>query len=180
MPVLDPSTVLLRDVAPADLPSIRAIYAHAVTHGTASWEWEPPSLEELDRRKQAIVDAGFPWIVAAEAGQVLGYAYASSYRPRAAYRWTCEDSIYIAPDAQGRGLGRLLLSDLISRCTVLGFRQMVAIVGDANSRPSVSLHTAMGFTPAGVIRNAGFKHGRWLDQVLMQRELGAGSSTLPE
>jgi len=179
MPKLDPPPAQLRDVSPADLPAIHAIYAHAVTHGTASWEWEPPSPDELGRRMQAIRDAAFPWIVAEDAGRVLGYAYASSYRPRAAYRWTCEDSIYIAPDMQGRGLGRLLLSDLIARCTSLGLRQMVAIVGDANSRPSVSLHTAMGFTPAGAIRNAGFKHGRWLDQILMQRELGAGSTTLP-
>lgn len=179
MPQGEPPPVQLRSVAPADFPSVHAIYAHAVLHGTASWEWEPPTVGELERRAQAILDGDFPWIVAESEGRLLGYAYAGPYRPRAAYRWTCEDSIYIAPDAQGRGLGRLLLADLISRCTALGLRQMVAVIGDANSRPSIGLHAAMGFAPAGTICNAGFKHGRWLDQVLMQRELGPGSSTLP-
>jgi L-amino acid N-acyltransferase YncA len=170
----------LRLATPDDIPAIHRIYSHAVINGTASWEWEPPSADEMLRRMTAICDGGYPWIVATSEEAVLGYAYAGAYRPRAAYRWTCEDSIYIAPEAQGQGLGRLLLTDLVSRCTSLGFRQMVAVIGDANSTPSVRLHTAMGFAPAGLIRNAGFKHGRWLDQVLMQRELGDGCMSLPQ
>jgi len=172
-------TIHIRDSAPEDLPAMHAIYAHAVLNGTASWEWEPPPADVLGQRRQIILDAGFPWIVAESGGAVLGYAYASSYRPRAAYRWTCEDSIYISPDAQGRGVGRLLLAALIERCTAMGLRQMIAVIGDANSLPSIRLHSAMGFVMAGAVRSAGYEHGRWLDQVLMQRPLGAGDGEPP-
>ncbi len=167
----------IRSASPADIPAIQSIYAHAVLNGTASWEYDPPDAAEMTRRMTAIVEAGFPYLVAEEAGRVLGYAYAGPYRPRAAYRWTCEDSIYIAPEAQGRGLGRPLLTGLIDRCTAMGLRQMIAVIGDSNSLPSIKLHTTMGFTRSGVMRSAGFKFGRWLDQVLMQRALGEGDST---
>jgi phosphinothricin acetyltransferase len=170
---------LIRLATPDDIPAIQPIYAHAVLHGTASWEWTPPDEAELARRMAAIRDAGFPYLVAEAEGRVLGYAYAGAYRPRAAYRWTCEDSIYIAPNAQGRGVGRLLLAALIEQCTGVGLRQMVAVIGDQNSQPSIRLHAALGFTHSGLIRSAGFKQGRWLDQVLMQRPLGSGDGELP-
>jgi L-amino acid N-acyltransferase YncA len=170
---------LVRLAAATDAAAIQAIYAHAVAHGTASWEWEAPTLEEMTRRIEAILDQGFPWLVAEEASRTLAYAYAGPYRPRAAYRWTCEDSIYVAPDAQGRGVGRLLLAGLIERCEAMGLRQMVAVIGDTASLPSIRLHEALGFTRAGIIRSAGFKHGRWLNQVLMQRALGAGDGSPP-
>jgi phosphinothricin acetyltransferase len=171
--------LLIRPARPSDIARIQPIYAHAVTHGTASWEWEAPDEAEMTRRMAALLEGGFPYSVVEEDGAIRGYAYAGPYRPRAAYRWTCEDSIYIAPDAQGRGLGRLLLADLIAVTTSQGFRQMVAIIGDSNSAPSIGLHTAMGFQPAGIIRSCGYKHGRWLDQVLMQRALGPGDATPP-
>jgi len=170
---------LIRPATPVDIASIHPIYAHAVLHGTASWEWTPPNEAELARRMAAIREGGFPYLVAEAEGRVVGYAYAGAYRPRAAYRWTCEDSIYIAPDAQGRGVGRLLLAALIEECAASGLRQMVAVIGDQNSQPSIRLHAAMGFAHSGLIRSAGFKQGRWLDQVLMQRPLGPGDGQVP-
>lgn len=171
--------ITLRTATPADIAQIQPIYAHAVLHGTASWEWEPPDAAEMTRRMAALVEAGWPYIVAKIDNRILGYAYAGAYRPRAAYKWTCEDSIYIAPDAQGKGVGRLLLTELIERCTAMGLRQMVAIIGDSNSQPSIKLHASMGFAHSGLIHAAGFKHGKWLDQVLMQRALGDGDASLP-
>jgi phosphinothricin acetyltransferase len=170
---------LIRAALTADVPAIAAIYGYAVVHGTASWELEPPDAAEMLRRMQALTDAGWPYIIAETDGHLLGYAYASAYRPRAVYRFTCEDSIYIAPDAQGRGIGRLLLTELIARCEAMGLRQMVAVIGDSQSEPSIRLHRAMGFSPAGMIRSAGWKQGRWLDQILMQRVLGAGDASPP-
>lgn len=174
------SLMTLRPATPADIPAITAIYAHAVLHGTASFELEPPDEAEMAQRFQALVDAGFPYLVA-EAGEGLaGYAYAGAYRPRPAYRWTVEDSIYIAPGQQGRGVGRLLLTELIARCTAQGFRQMIAVIGDAASEGSIRLHAALGFEPAGHLKAVGFKHGQWRDGILMQRALGAGQSEPPE
>ena len=170
---------LIRPAAPSDIAAIQAIYAHAVVHGAASWEWTAPDGAELARRMTTIRDSGYPYLVAEAEGRVLGYAYAGAYRPRAAYRWTCEDSIYIAPDVQGRGVGRLLLGALVEQCAAMGLRQMVAVIGDQNSQPSIRLHASMGFIHSGLIRSAGFKHGRWLDQVLMQRPLGPGDGELP-
>lgn len=170
---------VIRPAQLADIAQIQPIYAHAVLHGTASWEWEPPDEAETTRRMVALTDASWPYIVAKTDNRILGYAYAGAYRPRAAYKWTCEDSIYIAPDAQGKGVGRLLLAELIDRCTAMGLRQMVAVIGDSNSQPSIKLHTSMGFTRSGLIHAAGFKHGKWLDQVLMQRPLGDGDTSLP-
>jgi phosphinothricin acetyltransferase len=172
-------TLAVRPSRPGDIPEIAAIYAHAVLHGTASFELDPPDGAEMARRRLALVEAGLPYLVAEEEDRVLGYAYAGPYRPRPAYRSTVEDSIYVAPDAQGRGVGRALLSALIEACEALDFRLMIAVIGDAGSRGSVGLHAAMGFTRVGAFEPVGYKHGRWLATVLMQRVLGPGASTPP-
>lgn len=169
----------LRPANPADIPEITAIYAHAVLHGTASWEWEQPSEEEMARRMKALLDGRFPYLAAERDGRILGYAYAGPYRPRAAYRWIVEDSIYIAPDMQGKGVGGALLAELIATCQLQGFRQMIAVIGDSASAGSIALHRSLGFRDAGVIRSAGWKFDRWLDQVLMQRSLGDGDEAPP-
>lgn len=169
----------IRPAHALDAPAITAIYAHAVINGTASWDWEPPGVDAMTERMAAHARGGYPWIVAERDGQLLGYAYAGPYRPRAAYRWTLEDSIYISPDAQGGGVGRALLSELIAICTTGGYRQLVAVIGDAGSLASIALHRSLGFREAGVIRSVGWKNGRWLDQVLMQRELGEGDTAPP-
>jgi L-amino acid N-acyltransferase YncA len=158
----------------ADLPQITDIYAHAVLNGTASYEYDAPALAEMTQRFTAITSASFPYLVAQDEGRVRGYAYASHFRTRPAYRFTVEDSIYIAPDAQGQGIGTLLLAELIASCEASGFRQMIAIIGDAAvNTPSARLHAIMGFTECGRIRNSGFKFNRWCDTLLMQRPLGA-------
>lgn len=175
--VLD--AIVIRDAAADDMAAVRAIYAHHVRHGLASFEIEPPDVAEMARRRQAIVGHGLPYLVAVADGRVLGYAYAGPYRPRPAYRFTLEDSVYIADGFAGRGIGRRLLAELIERCTRLGYRQMVAVIGDSQNSPSIRLHERLGFVRAGVIRSAGFKHGRWVDSVIMQRALGEGDSTLP-
>jgi phosphinothricin acetyltransferase len=172
-------THAVRPSRPEDIPQIAAIYAHAVLHGTASFELEPPDEAEMARRRLALVEAGFPYLVAEEGGRVLGYAYAGPYRPRPAYRSTVEDSVYVVPGAQGRGVGRALLSGLIEACEAMDFRLMVAVIGDAESRNSIGLHTAEGFTRVGAIEAVGFKHGRWLASVLMQRVLGPGAGAPP-
>ena len=176
-----PSTdnILIRDVAPADTAEIQAIYAHHVLHGLASWEETPPDLAEMTARKDAIVTDGYPYIVAEIGGRVAGYAYASKYRPRPAYHHTVENSVYVANDTHRRGIGGALLDALIERCTEQGFRRMVAIIGDSGNAPSIKLHERMGFEPVGTIPACGFKHGQWLDQVIMQRALGPGATTLP-
>ena len=162
----------LRPARVADLPEITAIYAHAVLNGAASYEYEPPTLEEIKARFTAITGANFPYIVAQDDGRVLGYAYASHFRTRPAYRFMAEDSIYIAPGEQGKGLGTLLLGELLARCEASGFKQMIAVIGDAaNNLPSARLHSIMGFTECGRIRNSGFKFNRWCDTLLMQRPL---------
>ncbi len=171
--------VRVRSFAPGDVEAVTAIYGHAVRYGTATWELDPPSADEMARRFGALAEAGYPALVAARAGVVVGYAYAGSYRPRAAYRWTVEDSVYVSPEAQGQGVGRALLRALVEECTVRGFRQMVAVIGDRDNAGSVALHAALGFGLVGVAAGVGFKHGRWLDQVLMQRALGEGTGTAP-
>lgn len=171
----------IRPAAPADIPAIAAIYAHAVLHGTASWELEPPNVAEMLRRFEAVKAGGYPYLVAERQGAVLGYAYAGAYRPRPAYRATVENSIYIAPAAQGLGLGALLLEALMKACTERGFRQMIAVIGDGTgaSVGSRRLHEKAGFRLIGIAEKVGFKHGRWLDQMLMQKELGEGDRTPP-
>lgn len=169
----------LRPAAHADLAQITAIYAHHVLHGLASFEIEPPDEVEVRRRFDAIVAGGFPYFVAEAGGRVLGYAYAGPYRTRPAYRHSVEDSIYVAPDAVGRGLGKRLLLALIDACERRGFRQMLAVIGDSANTASIELHRACGFAQVGLLPSIGFKFGRWVDSVLMQRALGEGDRTAP-
>ena len=175
------SALSIRPATPADIPAIAAIYGDAVRNGTASWELDPPDEAEMLRRHEAILAGGYPYLVAERDGRLLGYAYASAYRPRPAYRSTVENSIYIAPEAQGVGTGGALLSALIEACTARGFRQMIAVIGDGTgaSIGSRRLHERAGFRLIGVAEKVGFKHGRWLDQMLMQKDLGEGSATPP-
>ncbi len=173
---------LLRDAGPADAAGILAIYGPRVIDGTASYEEAPPSLEEMGRRMADVAARGLPWLVAElpEApGRVAGYAYAGPFRTRSAYRHTVENSVYVADWAQGHGLGRLLLASLIDRCAALGYRRMVAVIGEKANAASVALHARLGFVEAGVIPGCGFKHGRWLDLYIMQRPLGDGARTPP-
>lgn len=169
----------LRSATHADLAQITAIYAHHVLHGLASFEIEPPDQTEMRRRFDAITAAGFPYFVAEADGQVLGYAYSSSYRPRPAYRYSVEDSIYVAPAAVRRGLGKRLLLALVEACEQRGYRQMLAVIGDSANTASIELHRACGFARVGLLPSIGFKFGRWVDSVLMQRALGAGDTTAP-
>jgi L-amino acid N-acyltransferase YncA len=175
------TNMTIRPALAADIPAIAVIYAHAVVHGTASWELEPPAEAELLRRQQAILADGYPYLVAECDGAVLGYAYASAYRPRPAYRATVENSIYIAPAAQGAGIGTALLDALIEACKQAGFRQMIAVIGDGTgaSVGSRRLHERAGFRLIGVAEKVGYKHGRWLDQMLMQKALGEGDRSPP-
>jgi L-amino acid N-acyltransferase YncA len=173
------TTLSLRPAAPDDIPAITRIYAEAVQHGTASFELDPPDEAEMARRQQALFDGGFPYFVAEIDGHVIGYAYAGPYRARPAYRFTVEDSIYIDPAAQGRGVGRALLARLIEEATRRGFRQMIAVIGDSAHQPSIALHRAAGFRMVGNFENVGYKFERWLDSVLMQRPLGDGARTKP-
>ncbi len=169
----------IRPAEPRDLPAIHAIYAESVLNGIATYEIEPPDLAEMTRRYRGIMGDGFPYVVAVdESDAVLGYAYASPFRTRAAYDWLCEDSIYVSPGARGRRVGRMLLNALVTATTALGFRQMVAVIGGA-SPASIALHAAAGFVHAGKMAATGFKHGQWLDTVIMQLPLGEGSATLP-
>jgi L-amino acid N-acyltransferase YncA len=163
-----------------DIPAITRIYAHAVRHGTASFELDPPDQAEIERRYGALQDGGFPYLVAELGGAIAGYAYAGPYRARPAYRFTVEDSVYIASDMQGRGVGRALLDRLLLESEARGFRQMVAVIGDSGQVASIALHRAAGFRLVGTFEAVGFKFGRWLDSVLMQKELGAGSRTTPD
>ena len=172
--------LLIRPSTEADLPAIQAIYAHAVMHGTGTFETDVPEIPEMTRRRSEVLSRSLPWLVAEQEGRVLGYAYANYFRPRMAYRFCLEDSIYLHPDAQGKGVGRLLLAELIARCEAAGARQMLAVIGDADNKGSIGLHTALGFTHTGVLKSSGWKFGRWLDVVLMQRQLGPGDQCQPE
>ena len=174
------SAVSIRPATPADIPAITRIYADAVKHGTASFELEPPDEAEMARRQRTLVDGGYPYIVAEIDDALAGYAYAGPYRPRPAYRFSVEDSIYVDPSAQRRGVGRVLLEHLIEECERRGFRQMVAVIGDSAQAPSIELHRTLGFRMIGAVENVGYKFGRWLDSVNMQRALGAGATTKPD
>lgn len=172
---------LVRPSAEGDLPAIEAIYAHHVRHGIASFEETPPDLAEMTRRRAEILARGLPYLVAeTEDGAVAGYAYAGPYRPRIAYRFTVEDSIYLDPAAAGRGIGGLLLAALIEHTTAAGYRQMLAVIGNSGNRASIALHARAGFREVGTLRQVGFKLGGWVDVVLMQRPLGPGSDTPPD
>jgi phosphinothricin acetyltransferase len=174
------SAVSVRSATPADVPAITRIYAHAVKHGTASFELDPPDEAEMARRQRTLLDGGYPYIIAEIDGVLAGYAYAGPYRPRPAYRFSVEDSIYVDPDAQRRGVGRVLLEHLIEKCERRGFRQMIAVIGDSAQAPSIELHRALGFRMIGAVQNVGYKFDRWLDSVNMQRPLGAGATTKPD
>ncbi len=170
---------MVRPSTEADIPAITAIYAHAVVHGTASFELDPPIEAEMARRRLSVLDGGYPHVVADHDGIVLGYAYAGAYRTRPAYRSTVEDSIYVAPSAQGKGVGRSLLEALIEECEARDFRLMVAVIGDEASQGSIGLHRSLSFEPVGILKGIGYKHGRWLSTVLMQRSLGRGMGEPP-
>ncbi|VVD89375.1 GCN5 family acetyltransferase [Pandoraea capi] len=174
------SACTVRPVRDDDLTAITTIYAHHVRTGSASFEEVPPDEAEMRARCAKVRDAGLPYLVAERDGKVLGYAYATHYRPRSAYRFTLEDSVYIAADAIGQGVGRALLLTLIARCEGGPWRQLIANVGDSGNRASLALHAACGFEHAGMLKSVGFKFGRWVDTVLMQRPLNAGDTTLPE
>ncbi len=170
---------LVRDAADGDMAAVQAIYAEHVRTGLASFEDTPPDVAEMTRRRAAILELGLPYRVADYEGTVKGFAFAGPYRHRPAYRYSLENSVYVAADALRLGLGRLLLADLIDRCTALGYRQMVAIIGDSANHASITLHARLGFETTGVLKSVGFKFGRWVDSVIMQRPLGEGDGTLP-
>ncbi len=165
---------------PHHAAAIQHIYAWHVLHGCATFETEPPNEDEMSRRINDVTQRGGFWLVAQERDHVLGYCYLTHYRPRYAYRFTLEDSIYLAPEHVGRGVGRALLQHALTLAETAGFRQIVAIVGDSANQASLGLHRALGFVPTGVLKSVGFKHGRWLDTVIMQRPLGEGDTQLPE
>jgi len=170
----------IRPATSADLPAITRIYGHAVAYGTASFELTAPDETEMRRRMQAVLDGNFPYFVAEIDRAVAGYAYAFFYRTRPAYRFTVEDSVYVAPDMHRRGIGKALLMALIEACTALGFRQMIAVIGDSDQAASIGVHRACGFTDAGNLRNIGWKFGRWLDTPLLQLPLGPGGMVPPD
>jgi L-amino acid N-acyltransferase YncA len=169
----------IRSAAEADLPFITEIYKHAVLHGTATFELVPPDLAEMMRRFRALVDGGFPYLAATLDGAVVGYAYAGAYRPRPAYRFTVENSIYLDPAIHRRGIGMTLMRRLIEECEARGYRQMIAVIGDSANAGSIGLHQACGFQMIGTHPNVGVKFGRWLDTVMMQLALGEGAATIP-
>ena len=169
----------MRPAAPDDVPSIQAIYAHHVLHGLASFEEEPPTGDEIRHRYERVIGKGLPWLVADFGGVLAGYGYCAPYRERSAYRYTLEDSIYVREDYHGRGVGAALLETLIERCTALGYRQMVAVIGDSAHAASINLHGSAGFVRVGTLRSVGFKFGRWVDSVLMQRPLASGDASRP-
>jgi L-amino acid N-acyltransferase YncA len=173
------SSLDIRPAEEADLPVITEIYEHAVRHGTATFELVPPDLAEMARRYRAVIEGGFPYFVATADGGVVGYAYAGAYRPRPAYRFTVENSIYLRPASHRRGIGLKLLQRLIIECEARGYRQMIAVIGDSANAGSIGVHAKTGFTLIGTHPNVGFKFGRWLDTVMMQRSLGEGASTIP-
>jgi len=173
------SSAEIRPATEADLPSVTEIYAHAVLHGTATFELIPPDLAEMTRRFKVLMDVGFPYLVGALDGRVVGYAYAGPYRPRPAYRFTVENSVYLDPASHRRGIGLQLLQRLIGECEARGYRQMIAVIGDSANAGSIGVHTRTGFEMIGTHPNVGLKFGRWLDTVMMQRALGEGATTVP-
>jgi len=172
--------IIIRESRPDDVTDIQRIYAHHVQTGTASFEEVAPDVDTMAQRRQDVLDVGAPYIVAQLNGVVCGYAYATGFRPRSAYRYTAEDSIYVDPQATGMGIGSQLLGALIERCTDLGFRQMVAVIGGAQNVASINVHKRHGFEHAGQLKSTGFKFGAWVDTVIMQRALGPGDDTLPD
>jgi len=174
-----PGTLCVRDARDADMASVQAIYAHHVRHALATFEEVPPEVDELAARRAKVLQLGLPYLVAEAGGQIAGYCYATSYRPRPAYRYTIEDSVYVADGLAGRGIGAALLGQLIVRCEAGPWRQMIAVIGDAGNAGSIALHRRLGFAPVGTFAAVGWKFGRWVDSVLMQRGLGAGDAAPP-
>lgn len=170
----------IRSATLADIPIITSIYDHAVRTGTATFELTPPDDAEMTRRFNALREGGFPYLVAMVEGNIVGYAYAGPYRPRPAYRFTVENSVYLTPVSHRRGMGKALLTELIVQSEMRGYRQMIAVIGDSANTASIALHTRTGFQMIGTHPNVGFKFGRWLDTVMMQRTLGEGGTTVPE
>jgi L-amino acid N-acyltransferase YncA len=170
---------VIRDSTEADIAAVREIYAHHVMKGLASFEETPPDAKELASRREGVLALGLPYLIAEHEGRVVGYAYASPYRSRSAYRHSLEDSVYVRDGFAGRGFGRALLAALIGRCEAGPWRQMVAVIGDSANAASIELHRKLGFREVGTIEAVGFKFGRWVDSVLMQRALGPGDRTLP-
>lgn len=173
------TSIAQRDATEADMAQVQRIYAHHVLHGLASFEEEPPSLEEMLARRAKVLEHGLPYLVATAGERVVGYAYATPYRPRRAYRFTVEDSVYMADGEAGRGIGKRLLMAVVERCAAAGFRQMIAIIGNSANAGSIGLHGSCGFRLVGTFENVGFKHEGWRDTVLMQRSLGDGAETKP-
>ena len=171
----------IRSATPEDVPDIHEIYAQAVLTGTGSYELEAPKSAEMQRRFNHVTTNNFPWLVAEEGGVILGYAYASPFRTRPAYRWVIEDSVYVAPEAKGKGIGKALLAALLERCETLGYHQVIAVIGDGKgNRGSVALHQSLGFEHSGTITGSGFKFGQWIDTVIMQKALNGGQGQLPD
>ncbi len=171
--------MIVRPATAADATVLAEIYGHNAVHGTGTFEETPPTAQEMAARLEAVLARGMPWVVVEEDGKVLGYAYAAPYRLRSAYRYTAEDSVYVAPDARGRGVGRAALQAVVEACETLGLRRLVAVIGDSGNVSSIALHSALGFEPAGVLPDVGYKHGRWLDVVLMQKPLNGGAAGAP-
>ena len=171
--------VQVRAAGPADIPAVHAIYAHHVLNGLASFEEEPPAQEELLRRYREVTGKGLPYLVAEFGDEVAGYGYCGLYRARSAYRYALEDSVYVRQDMQGRGVGAALLAELVRRCEGLGYRQLIAVIGDSAHAASIGLHASQGFLRVGTLRSVGYKFGRWVDSVIMQRPLGPGDSSAP-
>ncbi|MFB9262623.1 GNAT family N-acetyltransferase [Bradyrhizobium erythrophlei] len=171
--------ITIRDATETDMADVQRIYEHHVLHGLASFEEVPPTVEELRTRRAAVLAAGLPYLVAEIDGRVAGYSYATSYRPRPAYRHTIEDSVYVSEAMRGRGIGAALLRELIARCEAGPWRQMLAVIGNSGNAGSIALHGRLGFLPVGTLWSVGFKLGQWVDTVLMQRALGPGASAAP-
>lgn len=171
------SPTLIRPSSDADIGAIAEIYRFHVLNGTGSFEIDAPDAAQMRQRRADVTASGLPWLVAERSGSVVGYAYANHFRPRPAYRFCLEDSVYVTHDAQGQGLGRVLLAELLARCEALGARQMLAVIGDSGDAGSIALHRALGFEPAGTIHAAGWKFQKWLDVVLLQKALGLGATS---
>ena len=171
----------IRDARPGDLPAITEIYAHHVLHGTGTFEEDPPEQADVAARVRAVQEKGWPWLVAEDdGGAILGYAYVAQFRPRSAYRFAGEDSVYVRDDVRGQGVGKALVAELLVRAEAAGFRQMFAVIGDSENVGSIGLHASLGFRQVGVLKAAGVKFGRWVDVVFMQRAVGPGDRDVPE
>lgn len=173
MPIIRPSL-------PQDLPAITAIYAHHVLHGTGTFEIDPPSQSDMSNRRDDVLSKGLPYLVAVDGDTVLGFAYCNWFKPRPAYRFSAEDSIYLAPEAQGKGLGRALLTELMAQAEKAGVRKLIAVIGDSANTGSIGVHEAVGFTLVGVLKSCGWKFDQWRDVVMMDKALGLGDTTAPQ